>query len=110
MQESYGEDRASHTDPKSCAVTRKGGREALTGVWAGGLLRREIHIVRGADAVPVRGRPPRRLRSGKKCEDLARSKTPRMHSNTARENREVPCLPVSDGTAGRGGTSKDGSQ
>ena len=42
MQESYGEDLASHTDPESCAVVRKGAREALTGARAGGLLSREI--------------------------------------------------------------------
>jgi RNA-directed DNA polymerase len=53
MKESYGEDLASHTDPESCAVARKGGREALTGVCAGELLSREITMIRGADAVPV---------------------------------------------------------
>ena len=37
MQESYGEDLANHPDPESCAVARKGGREALTGAWAGEL-------------------------------------------------------------------------
>jgi hypothetical protein len=42
MQESYGEDLASHTDPESCAVAREGAREALTGARAGGLLRRDI--------------------------------------------------------------------
>ena len=65
MKESYGEDRASHTDPESCTVVRKGGREALTGAWAGGLLRREIIPVRGADAVSVSGRPYRMRRQGK---------------------------------------------
>jgi hypothetical protein len=53
MQESYGEDLASHTDPASCTVARKDGREALTGTWAGGLWSREILSVRGADAVLV---------------------------------------------------------
>jgi RNA-directed DNA polymerase len=42
MKESYGEDLASHTDPESCTVARKAGREALTGVCAGGLWSREI--------------------------------------------------------------------
>ena len=56
MKESYGEDLASHTDPESCAVARKGGREALTGACAGGLLSREITMVRGADAVSAGGR------------------------------------------------------
>ena len=94
MQESYGEDLASHTDPESCTVVRKDNREALTGACAGGLLSREILIVRGADAVPVRGRQHRSLRYGKRAGDLARSKNPSMHRNASRENREVPCLPV----------------
>jgi RNA-directed DNA polymerase len=110
MQESYGEDLASHTDPESCAGARKDGREALTGACAGGLWSREILIVRGADAVPVSGRQHLRSHHGKSSGDLARSKNLSMHRNTSRENREVPCLPVRDGAAGRGGKSKDGSQ
>ena len=57
MKESYGADRASHTDPESCTVARKDGREALTGACAGGLLSREMMMVRGADAVSASGRP-----------------------------------------------------
>jgi hypothetical protein len=110
MQESYGEDLASHTAPESCTIIRKGDREALTGVCAGGLLSREILIIRGADAVPASGRQHCRPRHGKRVGDLARSKTPGMHRNTSRENREIPCLPVRDGAAGRGGKSKDRSQ
>jgi hypothetical protein len=30
-----------------------------------------------------------------------------MYGNTSRENREVPCPPVTDGVAGRVGKSKD---
>jgi hypothetical protein len=110
MKESYGEDLASYTDPESCMVARKDGREALTGACAGGLWSREILSVRGADAVPVSGRPYLSSRYGKRVENLARSKTPSMHRNTSRENREIPCLPVNDGAAGRGGKSKDASQ
>ena len=110
MQESYGEDRASHTDPESCAGARKDDCEALTGACSGGLWSREILIVRGADAVPASGRPHRRPRHGKRSEDLARSKNPSMHRNTSRENREIPCSPVTDGTTGRIGKSKDASQ
>ena len=44
MQESYGEDLASHTDPESCTIVRKGGREALTGACAGGLLSRALNL------------------------------------------------------------------
>ena len=96
--------------PSHGRVARKDGREALIGACAGGLWSREILIVRGADAVPVSGRPHLRSRHGKRFEDLARSKTPSMHRNTSRENREIPCLPVRDGAAGRGGKAKDTSQ
>ena len=110
MKKSYGEDLASYTDPESCTVARKGGREALTGVCAGGLLSREILLVRGADVVSVGGRLHPIHRYGKRCGDLARSKNLSMHRNTSRENREIPCLPVTDGEAGRIGKSKDASQ
>ena len=94
MKESYGEDLASHTDPESCTVARKGGREALTGACAGELLSREILRNRGADAVPVSGRLYPIFRHGKRYGDLARSKNLSMYRNTSRENREIPCLPV----------------
>ena len=110
MQESYGEDRASHTDPESGTAAREGGREALTGACAGGLLSRAIIRVRGADAVAVSGRLYPRPRQGARLGDLARSKTPSMHRNTSRENREVPCSPAGHGVAGRIGKSKDPSQ
>lgn len=110
MKKSYGEDLASHTDPESCAVARKDGREALTGACTGGLLSRGILRNRGADAVPVSGRLHLIPRHGKRCEDLARSKNLSMYRNTSRENREIPCLPVTDGTAGRIGKSKDAIQ
>jgi RNA-directed DNA polymerase len=107
MKESYGEDLASHTDPESCTVVRKDGCEALTGAWAGGLLSREIRGFRGADVVLRYGRPHPMHRSGKRQGNLARSKTLSMHRNTSRENREIPCSPVTHGKAGRIGKSKD---
>lgn len=42
MKESYGEGVATHTEPESCAVSREGSDEALTGVPAGWVLSREI--------------------------------------------------------------------
>jgi hypothetical protein len=66
MKESYGKDLASHTDPESFAVACKGGRDALTGACAGGLLSREITMARGADAVSVSGRPYSVPRQGKR--------------------------------------------
>jgi RNA-directed DNA polymerase len=107
MQESYGEDLASHTDPESCTIVRKGGREALTGACAGGLLSRERMMVRGADAVSASGRPHPISRKGKRSGDLARSENLSMHRNTSRENREIPCSPVRHGKAGRIEKSQD---
>src|SRR5215475_3984417 len=97
MQESYGEDLVSHTDPESCTIVRKGGREALTGVCAGGLLSREIILVRGADVVSVSGRLHSMVRYGEWYGDLAWSKNLCMHRTTSCENREIPCSPVRDG-------------
>jgi RNA-directed DNA polymerase len=110
MKESYGEDLASHTDPESCTVARKGGREALTGACAGELLSRVMMMVRGADAVSASGRPRPIPRHGKRYRDLARSKNLGMHRTTSRENREIPCSPVRHGTTGRIGKSKDAIQ
>jgi RNA-directed DNA polymerase len=110
MKESYGEDLASHTDPESCAVARKGGREALTGACAGELWSREITMVRGADAVPAGGRLHAVSRQGKRYGNLARPENLCMHRNTSRENREIPCLPDPHGRMGRVGKSKDVSQ
>ncbi len=42
MKEPYVEGVATHDDPESCVVVRKGGGEALTGVRAGEVLSREI--------------------------------------------------------------------
>lgn len=42
MRESYREGLASHSGPESCVVVREDGCEALTGVWAGRVLSREI--------------------------------------------------------------------
>jgi len=110
MKESYGEDLASHTDPEPYAVTGKGGREVLTGAYTGGPLSREILRHRGADAIPVSGRLHPISRHGKRYGDLARSKILSMYRNTSRENREIPCLPVDYGAAGRIGKSEDASQ
>jgi hypothetical protein len=42
MKESHREGLASHPDPESCTISRKAGREALTGAHAGGTLSCEI--------------------------------------------------------------------
>ena len=51
MKVRYGEGLATHTAPESCAVTREGSGEALTGARTGGVSSGVSYIVRGADAV-----------------------------------------------------------
>ena len=46
MKEPYIEGLATHDDPESCAVVRKGGGEALTGAHMGRVLSREINNLR----------------------------------------------------------------
>jgi len=58
MTEPHVEGRATHDDPESCAVTREGAGEALTGALAGWVLSREKSL-EGADAVETFGRRPR---------------------------------------------------
>jgi hypothetical protein len=107
MKESYVEGLATHDGPASCASVRKGVGEALTGVRAGRVLSRESNVFRGADVVRRGGRqhPPRREREA--WRDPARSETPSTHGNTSHGNREVPCPPAADGSAGRVGKSED---
>ena len=56
MRDPYGEGLATHTGPESCGVLRKERVEALTGVRAGWVLRRERGALRDADAVGGSGR------------------------------------------------------
>ena len=51
MRVRYVEGVAVHSGPESCAVTREGKSEALTGVRTGQPLSRERSIVSGADMV-----------------------------------------------------------
>jgi hypothetical protein len=79
MKESYGEGVACRTGPKSCADEGNPVGEALTGVRTGPVLSREIPAppqggsLRGADALPSRGRPHLERRHGKALRDPARS-------------------------------------
>jgi len=107
MKESYVEGLAAHDGPESCGIVREGGVEALTGVRAGRVISRERTSRRGADAVRRRGRQHPWRRHRKTLRDPARSKTPCMCGNTSRENRDIPCSPVTNGEAGRVGKSKD---
>ena len=107
MKESYGEGLATHTGPESCGAVHKDGIEALTGARTGWVFSRERNSLRGADAVGASGRQHPGRRHCKTLRNPARSKTPRMHGNASRENREGLGLSAADGTADRVGKSKD---
>ena len=97
MKESYVEGLASYGGPESCVHIREDVGEALTGVRAGRVLsrvihapRRELRVVRGAEAVETCRRPHRSCRNGKAAPDPARSQTPRTRGNISHGNREIP--------------------
>ena len=97
MEESYVEGLASYGGPESCVHIREGVGEALTGVRAGRVSsrvihapRRELRVVRGAEAVGDCRRPHRCCRFGEVVLDPARSETPRTRGNTLHGNREIP--------------------
>ena len=107
MKESYVEGLATHDDPESCGVLRKGRAEALAGESAGWVLSRERAHLRDADAVGQSGRQHRTHRKREMRTDPARSETPSTHGSTAHENQEIQCPPAAEGAAGRVGKSKD---
>jgi len=94
MKTLYFEDLASHDDPESCAVARKSGGEALTGVRAGSAIEPRNQGFRGADVVEIGGRQDRWSRYREWPADPARSKNRCMHGVSRRENREIPQSPV----------------
>ena len=113
MEVSYSEGLANHAGPESCAVVRKDGGEALTGVRTGRVLSREIHappqggLLRGADAVESGGRQNLQRREGETLRDPARSETPGMYASTLCGNREIPSASAIARWAERIGKSKD---
>lgn len=108
MKESYREGVAIHSGPESCACTRKGVGEALTGVDTGSVLSREIdESLRGADVVQwIEGNTQcldKRERQG----DPARSKARYTYRNTMHGSREIPHFSVASKEAERMGKSQD---
>jgi len=107
MKESYVEGLAAHDGPESCVDFRKGLGEALTGVRAGRVFSREIHIPPGCR----RSKGMRKATSGV---PLARGTTgPRavgdpvhVRKHLAREPGD-PTFTALDGRVGRIGKSKD---
>ncbi len=94
MKEPYTEGVATHGDPESCVVIRKGAGEALTGVRAGRAIEPRNQRDRGAQAVNyVEGN----IGCGAIREpqpDPARSENHGMYGTSMRENREVPSSPI----------------
>ena len=76
MQVRYGEGLAIHTDPESCAGTREGAGEALTGGRIGGVSSGVSYIVRGADAVAACRRQQAEVRHRKVLNHPASSLDP----------------------------------
>jgi RNA-directed DNA polymerase len=107
MKESHTKGLASHGNPESCASTREGAVEALTGAHTGGILSRENRCNQGADAVVLSGRLHTGARQGEHTRDPARSKTSSTCGNLMRENREIPYPPLGDGPGGRAGKVDD---
>jgi RNA-directed DNA polymerase len=107
MKESHAKGLASHGNPESCAGTREGAGEALTGAHTGGVLSRENRRNQGADVVELCGRQHASARQGEPTRDPARSETSSTCGNSVRENREIPPLPLGDGTGGRAGKVDD---
>ena len=98
MKELYGEGLATHTDPESCAGSREGTGEALTGAHAGRAIEPRKQRFPGADVVTSSGRQHEPAQNRERGIGLARSKNLGsrgkregcMRGISMRENREIP--------------------
>jgi|SRR5580693_3417778 RNA-directed DNA polymerase len=93
MEELHIEGLATHGDPESCAASREGRGEALTGARAG----RAIEPRNCFSGVPTLSIGRKATSPAALCEspgDPARSENQGMYGTFVRENREVPCLPA----------------
>ena len=101
MKEPYRKGLANRPGPKSCAGAREGMGEALARVHAGQPLSSEI-TRSGAPTLYCDGQ------GNTTCGVIreshvgpAESETLRMRENSVHENREIPRVPVVEGSAGR---------
>jgi len=100
MKESYSEGPANHGGPESCAGTRKGAGEALTGEHTGGVLK---GVGNGVPTLLSRAEGtlvPERVRA----QETLRSRRPpaRVETPCARTGRSPGCH-LGDGPGGRAG-------
>lgn len=101
MKESYRKGSASHPDPESCSDNHKVVAEALTGAHAGRILSCEIKAFGVPTLLTEAEGNTDRGDSASLESDPAQSKTPGMHGNSLRENRETPQMPTQDTREGR---------
>ena len=95
MKESYRKGIANHPGPEPCEGGRKTALEALDR----GICRLGVELRNRSSRVPTVSDQPEgnmwrtqtRVRR-----DPAESKTPRMHRNSTRENREAPLPPAAE--------------
>jgi hypothetical protein len=108
MKELYIKDLANHGGPESCVGVPRGRSEALTGVRVGWAIEPRNQQVRGADAVPWRGRQHRWRRCREASADPAGSRNlcMRVISPGARTGRSHDYPPVVMGWAGRAGKAE----
>lgn len=95
MKELYIEGVAIHDGPELCVGDPRGRSEALAGVRAGRAIEPRNDLIRGAH---VLSNAEGNIVGGAIREPLADpawSENPGMCENSMRENREVPCSPVS---------------
>src|SRR5450755_3411615 len=83
MKESYVEELASHDVPGHALATREGAAKRWFGVRAGRAIEPRNGVVRGADAVMVRGRSHRWRRFGESSGSPAGSENPSMRVSSS---------------------------
>ena len=101
MKEPYSEGLANHTGPESCAGTREGAGEALTGVHTGRVLSCEINPFGTPTLFTCAEGETRHGANRESCEGPAQSETLCMCGNSSHGNREIPETPARYGGAGR---------
>jgi hypothetical protein len=95
MKELYIEGLATHDGPELCVGDPRGRSEALAGVRAGRAIEPRNDLIRGAHVLSIAEGNIARGAIRELLVDPAWSENHGMCGNSMRENREVPCSPVS---------------